>query len=226
MSAWGPPTTAVEVSVRSGSVRITVGDVSVPAIAKGRATIDDRGLVRAPSGANVDIVCPAGTNVFVATVSAAVVCEGPLGSVRISSTTGRIEVQDCLEADLRTRTGKIVVGTAQRRCRATSTTGSVHVTASPELDVTVTTASVEAGGIVRARVHGAAGGVRLVAVAPGDVDVRTMSGRVDVEVQGDWAPTTDLRATSGSIRDRLPDIDRDGRLQVRTMSGRITVSAS
>ncbi len=217
---------SVEVSVRSGSVRITVGDVAVPAIAKGRATIDDSGVVHAPASANVAIVCPAGTNVFVATVTGPVVCEGPLGSVRISSTTGRIEVQDCLEADLRTRTGNIVVGTAQRRCRATSTTGSVRVAASPELDVTVTTASVEAGGVVRARVHGAAGSVRIVAVAPGDLDVRTMSGKVDVEVHGGWAPTTDLRAISGAIRDRLPEIGRDGRLQVQTMSGRITVTAS
>lgn len=213
---------SVEVSVRSGSVNIRTGDVVGPTVTKGAATIDPDGFVRVGKSASVEITCPAGTDVVVATASGSVTCAGRLGSVRVATRSGDITVEHCTEADLRTSSGKVTVGVVEERCRIAGKSGRKQIGSAPILDLTTASGRVTCGGVRDAVVHGASGSVHLVCVTPGEVDVRTMSGRVTVECAGGWAPRTDV-STRGRLNDRLPAGDRQGTLRVSTLSGGIVL---
>lgn len=215
---------SVEVSVRSGSVRISVGEVDVPVIVSGTATIDDNGVVAASPSSTIELVCPRGTDVFVATASGSVSCRGPLGSVRLSTKSGRLDVETCSEADLRTSSGRVVVGHVQDRCRVTAGSGSVTVGSASDLEITTRSGSVEAGGVRDGRVHAASGRIIVSCVTPGEVEIRTMSGNVNVSCVGDWAPLTELHARRPKVVvDDLRRETREGVLRVSTLSGSIKV---
>ena len=67
------------------------------------------------------------------------------------------------------------------------------------------------------------GKVLLATSGGGDVNVRTVSGRVEVTVPPDVQPATHLKSISGKIRCECPP-GHDGAISVKSVSGTIHIS--
>jgi DUF4097 and DUF4098 domain-containing protein YvlB len=151
--------------------------------------LDDGGrtlVVRSGGGGSkpLTVRCPIDTDLAVGTQSGSVSLQGRLGSVRVTTMSGSIELLDADEADLRTMSGNIAVGVCRGRCRLNAISGRVTVA-----EADMTSASTVSGSIKLERVLG-------------DVRARSVSGSIEMNVSGD-SPIA-VKTVSGRVRIVLP----------------------
>lgn len=186
-----PPSDArvrLRISNTSGRIEVVAEDRDGVVVERGgRVAAADGQVVEIrpnqPSAA-VTVRCPIGTDVKVGTTSGAVQLAGRLGSVAVTSVSGRIRVDAAAEADLRTTSGTVEIGECAGHCRASTKNGAVAVGVASSVEVATVSGSVRIG-----RVSGA-------------VDVRTVSGKVVLAADGQGR--IGARTLSGSISIRLP----------------------
>jgi DUF4097 and DUF4098 domain-containing protein YvlB len=171
----------------------------------------------------VDVRCPPGTDVIIGTASGNVELVGPLGAVRVTTASAAVKIEEAASVDVRTASGKVDVGHCHGTCRAVTKSSRVRVRSAGALDCSVVSGSVEVGEVEHAVVRTVSGRVTLAARGGGRVEVRTVSGTVDVEVPRPHRPATTLRSISGRVRcDCEPG--HDGEVSVATTSGAINVT--
>lgn len=183
--------------------------------------------VRSSRGGSKQITvrCPIDTDVDVGTQSGGVQLEGTFGSVRITTISGSIEVDRAADADLRTMSGKLTVGECHGRCRMNAISGNVT---GGELESA--TASSVSGSIKLGRVNGdlrartVSGSVDVAACGASPIAVKTVSGRVRIELPEGTAPDTHFK-TRGRVQCDLPR-GRDCRIDAASLSGSIEVVAT
>ena len=213
--------TPVEISVLSGTVVVRGADVPHAVIVKGTGTIDAEGVVRCRSTKSIEIECPRGTDVFAGTKSGSIKCEGQLGAVRLSTLSGSIHIESCRSAEVRTLSGQVEIGRVEGDCRVRTVSGRVHITAAMACDLSTKSGSVSVDDVRDATVHSASGRAEVCCTSPGVVDIRTISGTVDVRYPDDFAPdvvTMSLAKVDNQLTHNLP---RHGVVKVSTMSGRV-----
>ncbi len=228
MSDWGPPaTTTIEVSVKSGSVKIRVADVASVTLQSGKATIDGSGVVHAEPTSSVTLLCPRGTNVVIGSHSGSVSCNGSLGRVAIATHSGSVSVEQCTSADVRTATGSVHVGSVAGECRVNSKSGRVSVERAPRCDVHTVSGSVEIGGVRDGTVHCASGSVEIGCQGAGHLDVHTISGRVTLTYPTGVSPAIDLHGSAGRVDNSLsPTAEHLGSASITTVSGRVRLRSA
>jgi DUF4097 and DUF4098 domain-containing protein YvlB len=225
-----PPSDArvrLRVSTTSGRVDVIAEDSAGVVVERGIhvSGTDDRVVEIRPSQASsaVAVRCPTGTDVMVGTASGAVELRGQLGSVSVTSVSGRIRVAAATEADLRTTSGKIEIDECTGHCRASTKSGAVRVGVANALDIATVSGTVRIGRVA------------------GTVDLRTVSGTVVLFANG--GGPIGARTLSGSITIRLPPGVRphvaasdarwvhcrceqgdDVTIEVASMSGRVEIS--
>lgn len=183
--------------------------------------------VRSSRGGSKQITvrCPLDTDVDVGTQSGSVRLEGSFGSVRVTTISGNIEVDGAADADLRSMSGKLTLGECHGRCRMNAVSGSVT---GGELESAV--ASSVSGSIRLARVNGdlrartVSGSVDVSACGDAPIAVKTVSGRVRIEVPEGTAPDAHFK-TRGRVLCDLPR-GRDCRIDAASLSGSIEVVAT
>jgi DUF4097 and DUF4098 domain-containing protein YvlB len=171
---------------------------------------------------NIEVRCPLGASVTVGTGSGSVQLMGALGSVRVTTGSGRIEIEEAKVADLRSGSGDIRAARCLSFFRLQTGSGKAEV------------GSCNGGEV-------ATGSGRVsVGLASGKVRVRTSSGGVDLG--GDGCQDMAVQTISGSVRVRLPrharpaaqlyskhtprcelEAGNDCHIAVQSMSGRIEV---
>lgn len=174
-----------------------------------RIEVHDDGRVAETRSRSTDleIKVPHGLNVSVGTVSGNIELIGRFGIVKASSVSGHVRVGDTAgDADIRSISGHIEVGDCAGCCR--SNTKSGHI----EID--------RVSGDVEA--HTMSGSIELGTAGTGEVSVKTISGRVTVEVEPGKRPKARLRTLSGKVRCDCPQGD-DFDLKASTISGSIEV---
>ena len=159
----------LRISNIAGRVEVVADDGATDVVVTGGTQVvdhDDRVVDVQPNHPSqaIHVRCPPGTDVMVGTTSGAVKLQGSLGSVSVSSASGRIRVATAAEVDLRTGSGRIEVDACTGRCRASTKSGAVVVGSANAAEITTVS-----------------GKVRLGLVA-GTIDVRTVSGSVDAVV--------------------------------------------
>ncbi len=227
---------AARISVTSRSGRVEVfaedrADLEVEGAARAGSERDDAGeqVVVESTHEHVVVRCPQGTEVSVGTLSGRVVMTGELGSVRITTSSGRVDVGATTSLDVRTRSGRIGAGPCRGVIRARSTSGRVIVESADQCDVTTTSGTIVVGPVHEATVRSTSGRVELALERGGSVAARTVSGRVEVTVVAGVEPELRLRSISGRITfppesETVAASDRVGTIGVDTISGRIKVT--
>ena len=221
------PPPRLRVSAVSGRVTI-VGedrdDVSIDP--EGEQELHEDGSIEVKPhrrSSSVRVRCPEGTEVMVGTVSGNVDLEGSLGAVRVTSRSGSITVDTVESADLRTVSGKTKVERCTGLCRISTTSGTIVVGDAGGGDVATVSGRVRIGATSGVEVRTVSGKVDVQSGAQGPVRVKTISGSIDVTLPQGVRPKV-LAKGRGKVRcdcEEGNDVDVD----VRTVSGKIEIAA-
>jgi DUF4097 and DUF4098 domain-containing protein YvlB len=221
-----PDGSRVNISTRSGRVRVDVRDSDGVEVRAGTVRTEADGSLTVGSGpgsAGVDLGCPAGTDLIVGTASGAVEIRGDVGAVRVTTASGRIDIERARDVDVRTASGLIKIGACTGGCRIVSKSSRVRIGTAQRLDLAVTSGRVEVGEVEDATVRTVSGRVEMTTRETGTVDVRSVSGRIEIAVPRSRRPALRLKSLSGRVR-RECDQGVDGEISVATTSGTITVA--
>jgi DUF4097 and DUF4098 domain-containing protein YvlB len=216
---------ALEIATQSGAVIVWARPITQPEVLRGSAEIRADGVVRTGVSSRVEIACPEGTDVIIGSTSGRIECHGPLGRVAITGHSGRISVEQAQSIDVRASSGRVTIGRCAELCRVAATSGGVRIEEAGALDVTITSGRLEAIAVGDAQVHSASGRVVLGLTGAGSVDVRTVSGRVAVTVPPGIEPALHLVSRSGRVRSEVIS-GTDGRIGIESFSGSIKVTRS
>ncbi|MEO9254098.1 MAG: hypothetical protein ABI305_01040, partial [Tepidiformaceae bacterium] len=174
---------------------------------------------------NLELLCPLGPNLTVGTGSGHVQLLGAFGSVRITTGTGRVEIEEANVADLRSGSGDIRAARCVTFCRVQTGTGRAEIGSCGSGEVATGSGSVSirlASG--RVRIRTSSGGVDLGGDGCQDMAVQSISGSVRVRLPGHVRPAAHLLSKQPP-RCELQAGD-DCRIMVQTMNGRIEVVSS
>lgn len=184
-------------------------------------------VVRSRRGGSKPLIvrCPVDTDVVVSTHSGNVRLEGKFGSVYVTTMSGSIEVDDAEEADLRSMSGGLTIGTCRGRCRLNAVSGRVT---GGEVDATY--ANTISGSIKLDRVHGdvraktVSGSIDMAASGDNNIAVKTVSGRVRIVLPEGTEPQTVFK-TRGRVNCAFTS-GHDCRIEAASLSGSIDVVPS
>ncbi len=218
---WMDP---VRVTASSGKIRVNAEareDVIVD-----RGQDHPLGGVLEAKGSDDGVVMrvPVGTDLVVGAHSGTVELTGALGDLRVTTRSGQVEIEECSSLDVRTVSGKVVVGHVHGECRVKTASGRVTISrADGELHVATVSGRidiVDAAGPVR--VHTVNGRVDLGMSEAADARADSVSGEVTIELPAGVHPKTSLVSVSGRCGCEVDEGD-DCCVTGRTVSGRITV---
>ncbi len=183
-----------DIEIEPGDHRLEVSDDKLVVETRTRST-------------NLRIIVPEGTNVSVGTVSGNVSLEGRFGTVKVSTVSGHIEVDETEgDVDVRSISGHLEVERCGGRCRANTKSGRIEI-----------------GWVGKeVRAHTMSGGIEVGTAGEGDVDLRSISGKIEVAVDPGRHPDARLKTLSGKTESELPP-GTDFRIRARTISGSIRV---
>jgi DUF4097 and DUF4098 domain-containing protein YvlB len=179
----------------------------------------------------VRVEVPEGAEVVVATASADVEINGPVGDVDFKTASGNASIDD-VAADVTTKTasGNVTIGsvggdirasTVSGDLRCSSVAGGAHFSATSgdlelgaagrRVEVKATSGQVRLGELAAgADVKNVSGNVRVLALGEGRLHVRSVSGDVAVGVVKGVELHVDLETTSGVVHSDIPLSDRPG----------------
>ena len=183
-----------EIEIEPGDRRLDVSD-------------DKRVVETRTRSTNLKITVPEGTNVSVGAVSGQVTLKGRFGSVKVSSVSGRIEVDEADgDVDIRSISGRLQVERCAGRCRANTKSGRIEI-----------------GWVGKeVRAHTMSGRIEVGTAGQGDMELRSISGRIEVAVDPGRHPNTHLKTLSGKTESKLPS-GSDFEIRARTTSGSIRI---
>lgn len=223
--------TVVEVVTGSGAVDVAAADLDGAILVDGlrdgarRTSREGSRLVIHPRRRSdkLRVIVPRGINVTVGTRSGRISVRGPLGQVRASAASGRIQVDGVQQLLARAFSGRIAVRDCAGPVRVATKSGRIEIDGADSARV-----RVMSGRVVLKRIRGAlhartvSGRIEAQTDGQGDIRIGAISGRVSLRLPPHLRPHVDARSLSGAVRVRLPDGD-DLRVAIQTVSGRITV---
>lgn len=214
-------------------VRITAssGRIEVTAEARGDVQVDRGqhhpmgGVLEVKGESNGVVVrVPLGTDLVVGSHSGGVRLHGRLGAVRLTTRSGRVEIESCASLDARTVSGRVEIGEIAGEGRVKSASGRVTIgRAGGELNVATVSGRIQvtdAVGPVRA--HTVNGRVEVGMTESADVRADSVSGSVTIGLPRGVEPTTSLVSVSGRCECELTE-GHDCCVTGRSVSGRIRI---
>jgi hypothetical protein len=169
----------------------------------------------------VVVTCPVGTDVVIGTASGSVRTTGDLGIVSVTTMSGSIEVESAEEADLRTTSSDITVGTVRGRSRLNTVSGKIEAVRLGPCSCGSMSGSIRLGrvdGPLKART--VSGKIEAASSGEGAIGVKTVSGKIEIGLPSGLAISKRFKTLSGSLRCPFPDGD-DLHIDAMTVSGAI-----
>jgi DUF4097 and DUF4098 domain-containing protein YvlB len=218
----------VSVSMASGQIEVRAIDalhVSVDLDADHADDWDvsqfgDSVVVRAPRrrrtrSAKVGLQVPIGTDIRIEAASADVVMHGTVGDVRVRTASGDLRADEVARLDFGSASGDVQVHTVTGRLMASTASGDVRATRVGD-DCQCGTAS---------------GDVRIECCDGDSIDVKTVSGDIQLGLPAGIRVDPDIHTLSGRTRLPAPRTSpapadaprRNVRLRLRAVSGDVTV---
>jgi len=182
----------------------------------------------------VRVEVPAGAQVAVATASADIEVNGPVGEVEVHTASGNASIDDvAADATTKTASGTVTIGAVGGNLRASTVSGDLRCSsvagaarfsatsgdlelgaAGGRVEVKATSGDVRLGDLAAgAQVVNVSGNVRVLAVGQGTLQVRSVSGDVAVGVARGVDLHVDVETASGTVHsdialsDRPDDVD-------------------
>jgi DUF4097 and DUF4098 domain-containing protein YvlB len=222
-----PPADArVRLRITTVSGRVTVraesgGEVVVGA--SGSVSENPDGDVeirpRKPSD-SVEVTCPSGADVIICTRSGNVELAGVLGSVGITTVSGRIDVASVSEADLRTVSGSVQLGECLGQCRVSTKSGRITVRATRDAEIATVSGRVSIEDVTGSvDVRAVSGRVSIGSAAQGPVRVSMVSGGVTIRLPRGVRPS--VQAKGLGVVQTVFEPGDDVAISVATVSGRV-----
>jgi DUF4097 and DUF4098 domain-containing protein YvlB len=214
--------TTVRVATVSAAVHVTA-DADVDSVVADRVPIViDRSVATIDSiSRRVDVRVPEGMDLVIGTTSGRVQIVGAVGIVAVTTTSGKVEIDDAASIDVRTKSGRVTVASSRGEARVISTSGKIEIDRCGDADVTTTSGRIVLRNVAGvARAHCASGRVDITMAGAHDVDAETVSGRISISLpQGTRAlidtPSAGSVAVSG---------EHDCVVTARSGSGKVDVS--
>lgn len=223
----------LHIGTRSGRVTITAEERDDLRIESGAPLRDDKvttgddgkiSITAARGGsAWLEIRCPSDADIAIGTVSGRVDLRGRFGPVRVTTVSGRIEVEQAETLDARSVTGRITVGRCSGRCELRTKSGRITCDSAGDASMSTLSGRIhlgDASGKVLAQ--SVSGKVEARTQGNDDVAIQTLSGSVRVEVPKNVRPNARLKSMTGRPRCDCEEGD-DIQIAVRSMSGKIEV---
>jgi DUF4097 and DUF4098 domain-containing protein YvlB len=166
--------------------------------------------------------CPVDTDVVIGTHSGPVALEGGFGSVRVTTMSGSVSLTNAEEADVRTMSGSIEVGTVRGRVRLNAISGKVTAIEVDDASASTVSGPIRLDHVLGdVRVRSVSGSIEMHASGDGQITVKTVSGRVRIVLPEGTEPATFFK-TRGNVR---CDFARGGdcRIDAASLSGSIDV---
>lgn len=224
-----PVAVTLRLQSRSGRVEVTA-EPRDDVLAEGddiQSQVDDAGAtLRIRNGhgkRSFTVRCPVGTDVAVGTQSGAVRLIGDFGTVSVTTASGHIELDSADEADLRTMSSSITVGSCRGKCRMNSASGKLqagHVGAASAGSLSGSIEIERVEGPLKAR--SVSGSITAACGGEGAIAVKTVSGKVNLSLPQGTAPRTHFKSLSGHICCDCPE-GSDVLVEAMSISGSIDV---
>jgi DUF4097 and DUF4098 domain-containing protein YvlB len=201
----------------------------------------------------VRVVVPEGADVVVATASANMEIDGPVGAVEFKTASGNASIDDVVtDVTTKTASGTVTIGkvggdiraqtvSGDLRCSSvagaalfSATSGNVELgAAGSRVEVKVTSGDVRLGVLAHgAQVMNVSGSVRVLALGEGTLNVRSVSGDVSIGVARGVDLHVDVETASGNVHSDIPldTVPSEGErpetrvdLSVRSVSGNVEI---
>ena len=211
---------------RSTAIHVVARAEAPLSVAGGVTTVlanGDNEITPSIGSSVVEVECPAGTNVTIATLSGRVALAGPLGQVRVATRSGRVDVDTAEGVEVRSATGGVHLGACSGHCSIVVKSAKVVIDKALSAAVSSMSGRVELAGGTDAKVQTISGAVKIAAAAGSSIKAQSVSGSIDVSVPTGTNPHATLASIGGKVRNACPEGD-DGLIEVRTVSGAISVT--
>ena len=187
-------------------IELTAEPAGPDAAVRVRVAVPNRALWRTPAFA-VTVRTPSDARVSVAAAAADVDVRGRAGRLDLTVASGNVAVDECAELQVRSASGDVRVGTTAGRGVLSSASGDLHVgSARGGLEVRTASGGVsigDCGGDVS--VSSASGDITVGAASAGSLQLKTVSGDVEIGVVPGLRLWLDLSSVSGRMRSELAD---------------------
>jgi DUF4097 and DUF4098 domain-containing protein YvlB len=215
------------ISNRSGRVNVIAEDRNDVVVGRGariRETDEDVLQIGPEHGSQaVDVRCPTGTDVMVGTTSGSVELRGRLGSVSVTSASGKVRVAIAEEADLRTQSGKVEIDECSGHCRASTKSAAVVAGALDSAEISTISGAVRIGRVTgTVDVRTVSGKVVLFADGSGPIGASTLSGSITIHLPPGVRP--DVRASDARWVHCTCECGDDVTIDVASMSGKVEIA--
>ncbi|MCP3910814.1 MAG: DUF4097 family beta strand repeat protein [Actinomycetia bacterium] len=201
---------SVRISTTSGRVHVRAeprDDVEVEGDAD--VSIDPGCTTVSGQTGKVLVRVPIGTNIRVGTNAGRVTMDGPIGDVAVVTESGRVEVDNAQDVDVRSGSGRVKIARANGWCRVRSVSGRVEVGACAGADVSTDSGRVSLAGVEGpTRAHCVDGRIDLEMTAAADVDAATVTGRIQVSFPRGVEAGVDCTVATNSISGRVEVTNR------------------
>ncbi len=208
------PGTALRVASASGQVLITAEDREDFEVDPPERPVEfrdgDKVVEVKSKSSSLHIRVPVGTDVSVGAISGSVRMEGTFGSVKASAVSGKVEVDAAMgDVDIRSVSGHLSVQSAAGECCLNSKSGRISI-----------------GRVAKtAKAATISGSVELGTEGLEDVELKTISGHVTVNVPRDKYPRIRFRTLAGKLRCESAQGD-DFEIRAASVSGSIDIKPS
>jgi DUF4097 and DUF4098 domain-containing protein YvlB len=215
----------LRISRRSGKVRVTADPGAAVSVEGGRLHPNDDGSleIHARGSDTLEVTCPTGTDLTISTASGAIKVTGEVGSVKVTTKSGNLEIERASAIDARGASGRVRVGVCSGECHVVFVSSNVHIDEAGRAVVATVSGNIEAGTVQDAEVKTVSGNIELGARGGGRLSARSISGSVSISVPDGDRPATRLKSVSGRVRCECSQGD-DGEISAKTVSGGIEVT--
>jgi DUF4097 and DUF4098 domain-containing protein YvlB len=214
--------TTVEISSPSGHLEVTAEERPDVVVEGAELESRDGTLVVETTSGSVALRCPSGTDLLIGVGSGTVDTKGPLGDVRVTSSSGRVRLDRVRSLDARSASGRVTVARCDGECRIVTGSGAVEVGGAGHLDATLKSGSLVAGPVGGGALTVKSGSARVSIDGPRDLEVRSFSGKVVVELPEGVHPRCEVEVGSATF-DCEADAGDDCTIRVQAMSGSVQV---
>lgn len=217
----------VKITTRHGRVQVTAQPGTELEIERGvlEQLSGDSVLVRrAPSDDSIEVLCAPGTDLSIGTASGNVELIGQFGSVKVATSSGKVLIGDARQVDVRTHSGLVQVQSSSDDCRVVTKSGKVLLGKVGRATIAAVSGLVAIEEVESGQIKNVSGKVLVGTTGSGDLAIKTVSGRVEINVPPDRRPNVRVKTISGKV-DRETERGDDGTISVASVSGRVRVSS-